>query len=292
MDAHMPVLDGLAATLALREREAAAGAPRCPVIMLTASVLAEDREACLAAGADRFSPKPINWASLYRDMSELCGVELVPAAAPELQSLADSVASGAQDELRAVDLQSALELWGELPVFARMLRQTLDEYSDIVTRVRSLLERAALHELIELMHTLKGVFGNLGCQRIYRTCYAMEDRLKEGDTEVSDLVAVLEAQAALLLQDCARIEAGLSAECASGESAPAFDGAAAAVPLARLKAALELFEVDDDALVALREYLPPQQFAQLEAALDEFDFEAASQLIAALEGGGSGGATP
>lgn len=59
IDMQMPVMDGLAATRELRRREAAAGAPRLPVIMLTANSMPQDVAAALAAGVDRHVSKPV-----------------------------------------------------------------------------------------------------------------------------------------------------------------------------------------------------------------------------------------
>jgi CheY-like chemotaxis protein len=66
IDMQMPVLDGLSATRELRRREAATGAPRLPVIMLTANSMPEDVAAALAAGVDRHISKPITAQYLKR----------------------------------------------------------------------------------------------------------------------------------------------------------------------------------------------------------------------------------
>jgi PAS domain S-box-containing protein len=65
MDMQMPVMDGLAATRALRVQEAARGDHTpVPVIMLSANALAEHRLKALQAGADRHLAKPITASSL------------------------------------------------------------------------------------------------------------------------------------------------------------------------------------------------------------------------------------
>ncbi len=64
MDMQMPEMDGLTATTQLRAMEAAVGAVRTPVIMLTANALDEHVRASLTAGADLHLSKPLRAAEL------------------------------------------------------------------------------------------------------------------------------------------------------------------------------------------------------------------------------------
>ncbi|GAA0868368.1 hypothetical protein GCM10009116_04850 [Brevundimonas basaltis] len=71
MDMQMPVMDGLAATRAIRAFESETGRARTGIIMLTANALPEHVEAALAAGADRHLSKPIDARRLVSTLLEL-----------------------------------------------------------------------------------------------------------------------------------------------------------------------------------------------------------------------------
>ncbi|HMD72957.1 MAG TPA: response regulator, partial [Steroidobacteraceae bacterium] len=61
MDCQMPVMDGFTASRRIREGEALrADRRRLPIIALTANVMSEDRENCIAAGMDAHLGKPID----------------------------------------------------------------------------------------------------------------------------------------------------------------------------------------------------------------------------------------
>jgi PAS domain S-box-containing protein len=64
MDVQMPEMDGLEATAAIRAREQL-GAPRLPIVAMTANAFKEDEERCIAAGMDGYVTKPIRPADLF-----------------------------------------------------------------------------------------------------------------------------------------------------------------------------------------------------------------------------------
>ena len=73
MDMQMPVMDGLTATAEIRAAEARAGAPRVPIVMLTANALPEHIRAGRLAGADGHLTKPIAPATLFAAINDALG---------------------------------------------------------------------------------------------------------------------------------------------------------------------------------------------------------------------------
>jgi CheY-like chemotaxis protein len=70
MDCEMPRLDGYDATRAIRAQEAASDADeRVPIIALTASALASDRERALQVGMDEHLSKPFTREELGRSLA-------------------------------------------------------------------------------------------------------------------------------------------------------------------------------------------------------------------------------
>lgn len=69
MDVMMPELDGLQATLQIRQWEASHARPPCPIIAVTANVFDENRRRCAEVGMNDFIPKPFIFAALRQTLS-------------------------------------------------------------------------------------------------------------------------------------------------------------------------------------------------------------------------------
>ncbi len=62
----MPVMDGFMLTREIRWEEQALSTARLPVIAITASALASERDQCRLAGMDDFLAKPVELQGLQR----------------------------------------------------------------------------------------------------------------------------------------------------------------------------------------------------------------------------------
>jgi CheY-like chemotaxis protein len=70
MDIQMPVMDGVVATRAIRERERARGRSHTPIIAVTANAMTHQVAEYEAAGMDRMVPKPIDVRTLFAAMEQ------------------------------------------------------------------------------------------------------------------------------------------------------------------------------------------------------------------------------
>jgi two-component system cell cycle response regulator DivK len=68
MDIQLPGMDGLAATILLKQDPATAG---IPVIALTALAMKEDEGKTMAAGCDGYISKPFHYMELYGAINKL-----------------------------------------------------------------------------------------------------------------------------------------------------------------------------------------------------------------------------
>ncbi len=142
MDCQMPVMDGFTATRRIRETERQSGrGKRLPIIALTANVMSEDRESCIAAGMDAHLGKPIEPAQLIDCLSRY----LKPDTAPS-----------------EVDMNALRELTGGDAEFERELVETFVSSGDeCLAEILAALRTGDLETIGKRAHALKGASANI-----------------------------------------------------------------------------------------------------------------------------------
>jgi CheY-like chemotaxis protein len=73
MDMHMPIMNGVEASAAIRKEEGERNAPPVPIIAVTADLQEQAKKKCFEVGVNSVMAKPINWAELLNEIRALSG---------------------------------------------------------------------------------------------------------------------------------------------------------------------------------------------------------------------------
>lgn len=258
LDVQMPVMDGLQACRELREFEAAEGRGHLPVIALTASAMQGDRDMTSAAGMDGFAIKPIDWPALHAEMARVLGLSGSTAAAPRPAAATATSAAGLP---AGIDWTAGLARWGSAELLRGQLQRFLD---DGLARWPQGTEDAAW------AHRLRGTLANFGLTGDAETLAALEHGTHP------DAPAAWAAQRARLQALREQLQPAL-------QPAPAAPTVALnPADVQALDQALARGEMPDALSQRVLQALPPAERDRLEAAMMDFEFDEARQLLAGL----------
>lgn len=96
-----------------------------------------------------------------------------------------------QQELPIIDMEfGTTQLSGNRSLFIKLLKKFKEEYSDIRGRITACIEQADQAELKLIVHTVKGVSGNLGLKVLHQASRTFESEIIEDaqtDAHASEL---------------------------------------------------------------------------------------------------------
>jgi len=172
MDIQMPEMDGRAAMRAIR---AQLGQAAPPIIALTAEVLRGDREALLKEGFDDYLGKPVDLGGLEARLTAMAaqsagGVSTIPI---ETAAQVDPV----------VDLDKLRKITKYVPAddFRELLQCFLTDARRIADDLGSAVAASDFTASKREAHSLAGMCGNYGADRLRRIALDLETRARDSD---------------------------------------------------------------------------------------------------------------
>jgi CheY-like chemotaxis protein len=180
MDCQMPVLDGYAATRALRKLPELRN---LPVIAMTANAMAGDREKVIEAGMNDHIAKPINFEQMFATLARW----LRPPPSEELRG--DVAAPSLTGYL--FDANLGLEnVGGDEELFRRVLAMFVKREADFRQRFGAAQAAGDMEAATREAHDLKNEAGTLGMSSLCEAATALEHacRLGVSSAEVQALV--------------------------------------------------------------------------------------------------------
>jgi CheY-like chemotaxis protein len=173
MDLHMPVLDGVGATRAIRALPDAARST-VPIVALTADAFAETRDRCLVAGMNDFLTKTVSVQKLATSLRRLFGSG---TAAPDDTPLPPKPTppwAGSHPVVDESAVAMALQAMSREKL-AAMVETFLEQAPETVQRLRAAVRDAQPLDLRTNAHAAKGAALNLGLAGLAATAEALHE---------------------------------------------------------------------------------------------------------------------
>ena len=216
MDCQMPVMDGYAATAAIRREESGRGSSPTTIIALTANALTRDRERCLAAGMDSFLAKPFTQAQLEQILRPIAAARgtllpprrtaaVEPPTGPQASAAAsiDAVATEDASDLTATatitlldsvlfeeviapgvpvldqEQVQAIRGLGRPQIFERLCDMLFASAPEALRRIGAALEAGEFEAAGAAAHSLKSAVSNLGGRQLAEQLDVFENAVRE-----------------------------------------------------------------------------------------------------------------
>ena len=297
MDIQMPGMDGLEAARRIRNQ---LHLTDLPVIAMTAHAMDRDRADSLAAGMNDHVNKPIDpkelFAALVRWLPGRNGAspapagETPPAAAARSNSPPESTPTADNAVLNAGLGLSRVR--GNMALYHKLLRHFVEQYTGFPEELHTLLAAKDVPAARRLVHTFKGVAGNIGAMALYQNALEVETCVGVLPERCAEGLATLDRTLAATLASITALLGAKVMEPPERDEPPA---ERPEDPVAAFGQWLELLDQHDtralDVFESLRPLLQAVSAGTTEAigrSLERLDFRSARQTAETLREGLAG----
>jgi len=190
MDIQMPEIDGYTATQTLRQQEKY---KKLPIIAMTANVTVDDLEKIKQSGMNDCIAKPVNVLDMMTTMAKwITPANPLAMMGHEQSYTEENIAL----KISGVDTKKGLDIaQNDLILYARLLNLFVENQTDFIAQFKT-VSKTDNAQAERLVHTLKGVAGNIGATEIQQVANEIEASCHQqqaiNDSVLSHLGALLE----------------------------------------------------------------------------------------------------
>ena len=148
---------------------------RIPIVAMTAHAMKGDREKCIAAGMDDYTPKPINPEELLGKIEKWTRVEQdVPSQKVKIEK--ERLQPETSEETQPLDFEKALErAMGDKDFLKMLLGGFIQELPDQIESLKIAVADTDAVALTEQAHKLKGAAANLSAYGVSSAAKSLEE---------------------------------------------------------------------------------------------------------------------
>ena len=175
MDVQMPGLDGLQATVRIRDKERGS-ARHVPIVAMTAQAAESDRLRCLESGMDAYVTKPVHVPSLLKM------IESVGGGGKSMNTELAGEGTHVETQLRQLDESLALSrVGGDVELLKEVIGLFLGDYPSTFEKIKSAVAASDARALEHSAHSLKGSVSTFGAGRAFEAAFTLEKLGRSGD---------------------------------------------------------------------------------------------------------------
>ncbi len=185
MDVQMPVMDGLEATMQIRNLKSAVLNHHIPIIAMTAHAMQGDRERCLDAGMNDYVTKPVDPPVLTEALEKWLPRKTATKKEQPFGKLEDTPpVSDQEPEAPVFDKAGMMaRLMDDEDLARTVIEAFLDDLPKQIEALRGYLEMGDATSAERQAHTIKGASANLGGEALRAVAFEMEKAGKAGNLE-------------------------------------------------------------------------------------------------------------
>ncbi|MFA6920499.1 MAG: response regulator, partial [Gallionella sp.] len=196
MDMHMPVMDGVKATMEIRKDPLFRD---LPIVAMTANAMQQDKDKCAQAGMNDYLTKPIDPDELFRTLLRWVKPRQT-LMANFSEKLAADRTEGELPVIHGLDVELGLQrVVGKKQVYLSMLRKYVSNQANTPSELRAALDGGDIVTAERIAHSAKAVNGNIGATGLQEMADELEAALRTGAANIDAQVALFtDAQSTLV----------------------------------------------------------------------------------------------